>query len=83
MKGQVWLQNTVLGIPAIYVNSMEAETINEQEKYGLIFHFRNGVGVKKRTNEYTKLKTKIAIPTPKILADKIDVTAFFVWLIEN
>jgi predicted glycosyltransferase len=44
-------ESAILGTPAIYINSMEAGTINEQEKYGLVNHFRNGDGVLEKVKE--------------------------------
>lgn len=75
-----------LGTPAVYVNSMEAGTIDEQEKYGLVYHFRNGNGVIEKTRELISdsgLKEKCKKARGKLLSEKIDVTAFLVWFIEN
>lgn len=76
----------MIGTPAIYVNTMEAGSIDDQERYGLIFHFRKTVGV------LNKAKVILDLPNSKdyfyskykeMLADKIDVTAFQVWFVEN
>ena len=76
----------MLGTPAIYVNSLDAGTLQEQANYGLIYSFRNSNGV------FEKVKELIATPNlknlwkqkqAKMLSEKIDVTAFMVWLIEN
>lgn len=77
----------MLGTPAIYVNSLDAGTLREQEdKYQLIYGFRSSKGVIQKVTEilntpdldktYKQLKDKM-------LADKIDITAFLVWFIEN
>ncbi len=76
----------MIGTPAIYINSMEAGTINEQEKYGLLFHFRNGKGVIEKVEELLNtpdIKQEWQKRRKKMLADKIDVTAFLVWFVEN
>ena len=81
----------ILGIPAIKCNSFAGRLSipNElEEKYGLNYSFL--------PDEYDKLLLKVkellAIPNIrelwqekriKMLADKIDVTAFWVWFIEN
>ncbi len=76
----------MLGTPAIYVNSLNAGTLEEQEKYELLFGFRNSKGVLEKAIELLKtpnLKRKFQTRRQKMLADKIDVTAFMVWFIEN
>ena len=75
-----------LGTPAIYVNSLTAGTLEEQEKYELLFGFRNSYGVIEKAIELlntTNLKQKFQNRRQRMLADKIDVTAFMVWFIEN
>jgi len=77
----------VLGTPAIYVNSLKLGYITEQEKkYGLVFSFRNSDGVIEKGIELLNnpnLKEEWQKRRERMLADKIDVTAFMVWLIEN
>lgn len=76
----------VLGTPAVYVNSMEAGTIDEQEKLGLVAHFRNGNGVIEKAIELindTELRKKSTIAREKLLNQNIDVTAFIIWFVEN
>lgn len=76
----------VLGTPAVYINSIEAGTIAEQEKYGLVIKFRNSKGVIKKIQELINdkvLKEKCQFAKGKMLSEKIDVTAFLVWFIEN
>ena len=76
----------ILGTPAIYVNSLDAGTLQEQEKYGCIFGFRNSEGVIEKVKEllnnsnlYDDFKTR----NKKLLENTIDVTSYMVWLIEN
>jgi predicted glycosyltransferase len=76
----------MIGTPAIYVNSMEAGTINDHEKNNLLFHFRNIDGVidkalKIISNPNSKEESKKN--RDQMLRDKIDVTTFFIWFIEN
>ena len=76
----------VLGTPVIYINSMEAGTIDEQEKYGLIYHFRSSEGVIEKALDLLNIPTLKADFKQKravMLKDKIDVTAFLVWFVEN
>ena len=76
----------MLGTPAIYVNSLDAGTLQEQTNYGLIYSFRNSTGV------FEKVKELLATPNikalwkqkqTKMLSEKMDVTAFMIWLVEN
>jgi len=76
----------VLGTPAIYINTMNAGTIDEQEKYGLLSHFHSGEGVLKKVKELNinkNLKEEWKEKRDKMLADKINLTSFLVWFIEN
>lgn len=76
----------MLGTPAIYVNSMEAGSIDDQEKFGLIHHFKNGNGVIEKIKELLndkELKGRSFKAREIMLADKIDVTALLIWFIEN
>lgn len=76
----------ILGTPAIYINSMEAGTINEQEKRGLVYHFRNGARVLEKVKKMLaddNLKRDTQLKSEKLISDNIDLTAFLVWFIEN
>lgn len=76
----------MLGTPAIYVNSLTAGTLEEQEDYGLIYGFRNSEGVMDKASELLKtlnIKQKWQHRRQRMLSDKIDVTAFMVWFVEN
>ncbi len=76
----------MLGTPAIYVNSISAGTLEEQEKYGLLFGFRNFTGVLEKATlllNNINLKEEFQNRRQKLLSEKIDVTAFLVWFIEN
>jgi predicted glycosyltransferase len=76
----------MLGIPAIYVNSITAGTLEEQEKYGLLFGFRNSTGVIDKAVELLKtnnLREEFQSRRLKLLSDKIDPTAFLFWFLEN
>jgi len=76
----------VLGTPAIYINTMIAETITEQQDYGLLFHFTNSEGIIEKTKELLSvenIKERWQIKKDKLLADKIDVTAFTFWFVKE
>jgi uncharacterized protein len=76
----------MLGTPAIYVNSITAGTLEEQESYGLLFGFRNSEGVLDKAISLLKTKDLRMVFQKRrmaLLADKIDITTFLVWFIEN
>ncbi len=65
---------------------MTAETIDEQQDYGLLFHFTNPEGVLDKLNELLatgNINELWQDKRQKLLSDKIDVTAFTLWFIEN
>ncbi len=77
----------MLGTPAIYVNSLEVGYCKEEEdKYKLVYNFRDSEGVLEKALELLKIKNLKQIHQErrqKMLADKIDVTAFMIWFVEN
>ncbi len=76
----------MLGTPSIYVNTLDPLTIKEQEAYGLVFDYRNANGVLEKALELLNqkdLKEEFQAKKEKLLADKIDVTAFTIWFVEN
>ncbi len=79
-------ESAILGTPAVYVNSMEAGTISEQEKYGLLFHLKNSKDLIKLVKDLMcidNMKTVFNEKRKSMLLDKIDLSAFLVWFIEN
>ncbi len=79
-------ESGVLGIPAIYINSIRRAYNEDQEKYGLVFNFQSEEGVFEKIQELeaTKdFKKTFRDRREKLLADKIDVTALMVWFVEN
>jgi len=76
----------MLGTPAIYVNSLSAGTLEEQEKLGLHFSFRNPDRVLEKALEILsnpKFKAENRNRRDNMLKQTIDVTAFMVWFVEN
>ena len=80
-----------LGVPAIYLdNTGRCYTQEEEEKYGLIFNFTESAEDQERSIQ----KGIELLSTPgireewqkrrdRMLDDKIDITAFLVWFVEN
>ena len=80
----------VLGTPALYMNSQEFGCTNEQAKYGLLELFQESeddpLTMIKRAVEIaveSSYKKKHEVKREKLLDDKIDVTAFMVWFVDN
>jgi predicted glycosyltransferase len=83
----------VVGTPVIRCNSFVgpddmANFIELEEKYELIFNFNiNELNrAIKKSNELIKvkgLKTKWQLKRNKLINDKIDVTAYLIWFVEN
>ena len=81
----------VLGTHAIYVNTLRlGYTDEEEEKYNLLYTFSNpdkmGTEVFEKAKELLEdpnLRVKGKKKREQVLKEKIDVTAFMVWFIEN
>jgi len=81
----------VLGTPAIYLDDEgRGYTDEEEEKYGLVFNFTESIKDQKLSIQkglkllnIPNIKEKWQKKREKMLSEKIDVTAFMVWLIEN
>jgi len=76
----------MLGTPAIYINIMSSGTLEEQEKYGLVYGFRKPEGIIEKAKELFQinhLKREFQMRRIKMVQDKIDLTKFIVWFIEQ
>jgi uncharacterized protein len=76
----------MIGTPAIYVNSLSAGTLEEQESLGLLFGFRNSEGVAEKALELIgnkSYKQETVHRCIEMLKQTIDVTAFMIWFVEN
>lgn len=81
----------ILGTPAIRCNSFVGENdmsnfVELERKYQLIYSFQNpddALGKALELLERPGLKAEWAAKRARLLNDKIDVTAFMVWLMEN
>jgi len=78
---------SVLGTPNIYINSLTVGYCKEQdEKYGLCFCLKNDSRVLEIIEHLLNKKDLLQewkIKQQNMLREKIDVTAFMVWFIEN
>jgi len=77
----------ILGIPALYINSLPLMGyLNDEKNAGLLFHLNNPEEILDKAIEILKTQNSKEIFYDKsqiFLIDKIDVTAFMVWFFEN
>jgi len=81
----------ILGTPAIYLDNVGRGYTDEQEKkYGLVLNFSTSskdqeLSIKKGLEllDIPNLKQEWQERCQKMLSEKIDTTAFMVWLVEN
>lgn len=80
----------VLGTPALYMNKVRFGSTDDQISYGLLEQFSgSSQGQNDIITRAVDLaaddtsKEKIADKQKRMLADKIDVTAFMLWFVEN
>lgn len=82
-------ESAVLGTPAIYIDKIGRCYTDDEEKYGLVYNFKNTLSDQNRSIEKgiellndINRKQNDKKYKQNILRDKIDVTAFLVWFIE-
>ena len=81
----------VLGTPAVYLdNEGRGYTYEEEAKYNLVFNFTESLddqdlSIKKAIEllQMSNIKQEWQKRRQKMLSEKIDVTAFMLWLVEN
>jgi predicted glycosyltransferase len=79
-------ESACLGTPAIYINSLEVGYCTEQEKFGLVYNFRQVDGAIAKAEELLQdasLLQKSQECRERMLQEKIDVSAFLLWFVEN
>jgi uncharacterized protein len=76
----------VLGTPSIYVNTIKACNNEDLERYGLVVNIQRSQDVMDIVEEIlniNRIKEEWRKRLHKMLKNKIDVTAFLVWFVEN
>jgi len=87
--GTMASEAAILGTPSIYVSSLAGTMgnfIELEETYDLLYSFTDGSAALGKAIEILQdpaSKEKWRSKRERLLADKIDVTAFMVWFIEN
>lgn len=81
--GTMASEAAVLGTPSLYVNTLTMGYIQNEQHYGLLFQFRNGLDALQKVRELLAmpdLKSVWAERRAKLLADKINPTPWLVQL---
>ncbi|MBP6870625.1 MAG: DUF354 domain-containing protein [Bacteroidales bacterium] len=76
----------VLGIPSVYISSIRISYTEDQQKYGTVYNFSRLDDALETINlllDSPEAREKVKHGRTHLLVDKIDVTAFFTWFIEN
>jgi len=83
-------ESAVLGTPTIYINDSQLGYTNDCDKYGLLYSYtgsgENQLAAIKKAEELSlkqNTKEEYLPKREKLLADKIDVSAFLIWFVEN
>ena len=76
----------IMGTPSIYVNSLSAGTLEDQEKKGILTTFNSSNGLIKKSRDILmnpKAKKEIKQKSIDLFNKKIDINVFFYWLISG
>jgi hypothetical protein len=83
-------ESAMIGTPAVYVNQLWFGLTEEEKEYGLLFSYRGrledqGQAIQKGIEllKNPKLKKEMQENRHRFLENKIDVTAFMAWFVEN
>ena len=75
-----------LGVPSFYINTLTAGSIQEEQRFGLLQHLTSAtelLSAIKQTIENHDILVQTKEKRDIFINNKIDVTAFLVWFIEN
>ena len=76
----------IMGTPSIYINSLSAGTLEDQEKKGILSMFKSSNGLVEKSREILmnpKSKKETKQKSIDLFKNKIDINIFFYWLISN
>jgi uncharacterized protein len=85
-SGTMVSEASMLGTPSVYVNSLDAGVFHDEARYGLLYSMRSDkklINVIKDLLSVPDLKEIHRKRKEKMLSDKINVTPFLVWFVEN
>ena len=76
----------IMGTPSIYINSLSAGTLENQEQKGILYMFKSSNGLIEKTREILinpKAKRETKQKSTDLFKNKIDINNFFYWLISE
>jgi len=76
----------IVGTPSFYVSNVRGQNCDDLEKYGLAFNFKNTDGLISKIDQVLNLpdlKKEWRARSEKMLKEKIDLTSFLCWFVEN
>lgn len=85
-SGTMATEAAILGTPSVFVNSLDAGVFQEEVNYGVLYSYRNTTDLIKNITsllDNNDLKKQHLNNREKLLNDKINITNFMVWFIEN
>ena len=76
----------IMGTPSIYINTLSAGTLEDQQQRGTLYIFKSPNGLIEKTKEILtnpKVKKETKQKSIDLFKNKIDVNNFFYWLISE
>lgn len=80
------METAILGTPSVYVNTLQYGNVTDMEKYGLLFNYGQTDHVIDKIIDLANqknLKESMQEKRKEMLANKINLTKFLVWFLEN
>ena len=76
----------IMGTPSIYINTLSAGTLEDQQQRGILYMFKSSNGLIEKTKEILtnpKVKKETKQKSIDLFKNKIDVNNFFYWIISE
>ena len=76
----------IMGTPSIYINSLSAGTLEDQEQKGILYMYKSSNGLIEKTREILtnlKVKEEIKQKSKDLFKNRKDINIFFYWLISE
>jgi uncharacterized protein len=85
-SGTMATEASLLGTPSVYVNTLDAGVFRDEVEYGLLYSFRSANNLLFEVEKLLAIENLSEIHSERrkmMLADKIDVTSFLIWFVQN
>ena len=85
-SGTMATEAAILGTPSVLINSLDAGVFKELVACGLLYHIKTMDAIVEIVKDFDlgeDLKEKHIINRDRLLSEKIDLTKFLIWFIEN